>query len=147
MKDISTIQIYWVMEPTQEAHMIGRVPFRNAVNKMLIAALRRQRDPAWRMPGDTDVLAETQGSFIPLWLGFSSLRRGASNTLGLTLGQDGDGNPKVYRGIATSVVVEELVTWDTETFTEPAALDATFNANPSPGDDGPEVGWIYDPED
>lgn len=148
IKDTSTIQIYWLMEPAQEDHMVGRVPFRNAVNKMLIAALKRQRDPAWRVTGDTDSLAPTQGSFLPTWLGFNSMTRGASKTLELNLGErDGDGNPTVYRGIATNVVVEELITWDTTSFTEPAALDATINVNPSEGDDGPELGWIYEPPD
>lgn len=147
LKDTRTIQIYWITEPGQEEHLVGRAPFRNAVNKAIITALHRERDPAWVVDGDTDALAATQGSFLPSWLGYNSLTRGVAKTLELDAGVDGEGKQNVCYGIATSVVIEELVTWDTDSFTEPAAVTVTINANPSEGDDGPELGWIYEPPD
>jgi hypothetical protein len=139
LKDTRTIHIYWVTEPGQEEHIIGRAPFQNAVNKMLITALHRERDPAWVVSGDTDPLAATQGSFLPTWLGYNSITRGASKELELILGdKDGDGRSKIYYGIATSVVVEELVTWGAD-YAEIAGLDAELAQS------GRHAGDVYSP--
>ena len=147
-KVTSRITVYWIAEPAQEDTDTARAPFERAVDVMMARALHRERDSAWVVAGDTDPLAATQGSFLPTWLGYNWMLKANSSELELTKQvTDGDGSRVgLFYGLATGVDVEELAAWDSDLGTYPPALDATIHGNPSEGDDGPELGWIYDPE-
>ena len=137
-----TLSLYWVAEPAQEAIQMARLPFRNAIGKALMSILKRQRDPAWIVAGDTDTLAPIQGSYLATYCGYNKLARGPARELSLDVRiVDGDGNRMLFQGVATELAVEEIVTFSNEPFTESSALDATITSN------GAEIGWVYDPSD
>jgi len=142
LKVVSRIQIYWVSEPAQADTDVAREPFEYAIDRMIARALHRERDTAWVVTGDTDPLAASQGSYLPTWLGYNWMLKQEANELELTAQLvDGDGSRNAaFYGLATSVEVEELASWDTSLGTYPAAVDMAVNQG------GREAGAIYEPD-
>jgi hypothetical protein len=74
----SVVALDWFpqFEPDQVRRK-RRSNFINAVQATLASGIRRDRDPAWTIVGDTDTRAATEGSSLSKWLVSMSLEVGA----------------------------------------------------------------------
>lgn len=134
------INILWVIEGAQPEHHIKRAPIFNAIAKTIQWALRKGRDTSWKVLGDAEQYAATEGSLYMDHAGFSRVSRGISQPQELEVYiVDGDGRPMPFYGLATSIDVVEHLTDDTSIGTYDSHIDVGI-ANSV----GTEMGTIED---
>lgn len=104
------IQLFWVFPPARQAFRAFREQISAGAAKIIHAAIEQGRDPAWKVRGDTDTLAVSQGSVFARYAGWSEMRFKKWDDRMMNV-EMADGSPKKsYPAMHMSLdVVEEFI--------------------------------------
>lgn len=120
----STLVAQWVFPNAISYEQARRAPFVNAVAKGLHVAIEYGRDPSYVIPGDTEAIAGTKGSFVfgerymnTVSVDFKSAR---SAQLAIRMA---DGSPsRTYASIEARIALVEVAEDDVTRFAEHSTL-------------------------
>lgn len=129
-RKLSRIEIGWIAEPSQPAHLAIRDPLTNAIRDAVARAVFKKRCPSYVVTGDTEAVAATRGSLITTFTGFAKFAMSDGEPKSFNFDRvDGDGKPLPYYGFTFGVDVEEQLTIDPSILETPAAIAESLTSN------------------
>lgn len=129
-KKTSSIQIAWINESASEDHLVARDNMMNAIADAIDMVISKDRDPEWKMPGDTDPLTVRRGSSLSKYCGWSRSQPSDDTPQELLFQRIEEAAPLPYYGFVMSVEVDEYQDHDdNDRFAYAPKLDAGIRAN------------------
>lgn len=129
--DVSQVMVMWVFPALAPQEIqSSRESYANAIVKTLSRAVYLNRDPAWKVAGDTDPKAATLGSDFAKWAGYWRFQHASARVLDLQREMAPGVPPMQFAAVETRWNVEEPTTWDVESHGDPlGGLDASFRVD------------------
>ena len=124
----SHVSALWVLpyQPHAE-HERKRLPWANAITKIVGRALRMDRHPAWVASGDTDPQATDRGSVFARFAGWASMELMSAAMVPVTIQPGGDLLPRNYDAVLMKFDVTEWLDVDIEAaYDELEAVEQTI---------------------
>lgn len=123
------VSFHWIMDPYPQEQRRRRNEIVDAMRKVIDRSTMMGRDPAWKVPGDTDLKTPKYGSSLAEYAGFATLELQHAAPSKYIHRMMTPAPPRSYASMRGSFICEERLEQDINDLTDPtASLEATYTS-------------------